>query len=107
MIKTNASAADFANGAHAPNGVRVVGRPIGTSHIVRIGAVVAFSAAVALLGLLNWPVATTARSHGGPQASAVSSNAVTMDIVPAPATDSSSGRFVGTGDGSAGSWIRP
>jgi hypothetical protein len=104
---------DFADDDRAANGVPVVGQPIRTNHIVRVGAV---SAAVALSGLLaiNWSLFTTARSSSGPRASMVSSTASTtsagpaaMDIVPTPVNDPSSGYFVGTGDGSAGSWIRP
>lgn len=112
----DAPRADFAEDDRAANGVPVVGQPIRTNHIVRVGAVLGFSAAVALSGLLaiNWPLFATARSLSSPRASMVSSSAsttsagpATMDIVPTPVIDPSSGRFVGTGDGSAGSWIRP
>ena len=47
-----------------------------------------------------------ATSAAAPQAAARSDPA-TMKIVPAPVVDPKSEIFIGTGDRSAGSWVRP
>lgn len=105
--------ADSANGDRTANGI---GRTIGTSYIVLLGALLGFSAVAVLLELstFKWPLDATARSHNDPRASIASPSVsmasarpTPMNIMPAPATDSGLGHFVGTGDGSAGSWIEP
>ncbi|MGP0094763.1 MAG: hypothetical protein ACLPKB_33140 [Xanthobacteraceae bacterium] len=76
-------------------------------------AILAATASVALLALLAATLlaSSAVRSHGtSPAMAAARMNAIvaapaTMDIVPADVMDHSAERFVGTGDGSAGSWV--
>jgi hypothetical protein len=67
-------------------------------------------------GFLNSRVfpATTARTHQSPKATAAldgpraaGAEPAMMKIVPAEVLDPSSLVFIGTGDGSNGSWVRP
>ena len=53
--------------------------------------------------------ATTAAPHAAiiPSRSTAMSQPATMAIVPAAVIDPTSEVFIGTGDGSAGSWVRP
>jgi hypothetical protein len=85
-----------------------------TSHVSPFRAILIASGSVALLGLLaaNLSSSTAVRSQEStrlPTASGRASNAVapaaTMPIVPAAVLDQGAQRFVGTGDGSAGSWV--
>jgi len=72
------------------------------------------TAGVALLGLLavnlSHSTAVQSRESTAPMASARQAEVIapiaTMAIVPAPVIDHNTQRFVGTGDGSAGSWVR-
>ena len=84
------------------------------SHISPLRAILVATASVALLGLLaaNLSTSTAVRSHESsrlPTASGRASNivasAATTPIVPAAVLDQSAQRFIGTGDGSAGSWM--
>jgi hypothetical protein len=81
-----------------------------------VGAILGFAAAVVFLGLSAFGIRpyTPAYSHGSRQLPITSSSAATvparpagMDIVPADVLDSNPVFFIGTGDGSAGSWTRP
>jgi hypothetical protein len=85
-----------------------------TSHIPPLRAILIATASVALLGLLaaNLSTSTAVRSHessrlptaNGPVSIVVEPPATTR-IVPAAVLDQSAQRFIGTGDGSAGSWM--
>ena len=84
-----------------------------TSHLPPLRALLLATASVALLGLLaaNVSTSTAVRSHESgrlPTASARASNvdasSAMTPIVPAPVLDHSA-HFIGTGDGSAGSWM--
>jgi hypothetical protein len=85
-----------------------------TSHISPLRAILVAAASVALLGLLaaNVSTSTAVRSNESsrlPTASGHASNVVappaTTPIVPAAVLDHSARHFIGTGDGSAGSWM--
>ena len=85
-----------------------------TSHIPLLRVILIATASVALLGVLaaNLSPSTAVRSHESsrlPTANGRASDVVappaTMQIVPAGVIDRSAQRFIGTGDGSAGSWM--
>ncbi|MBV8521550.1 MAG: hypothetical protein JOY71_05375 [Acetobacteraceae bacterium] len=81
-----------------------------------LGALLGVSATAAVMGYLTvyLVLATTVHSQNSPTASVLSNGAnttfergATVDIVPAPMIKPSFGHFIGTGDGSEGSWSRP
>jgi hypothetical protein len=82
-----------------------------TSHASR--AILAATAGVALLGLLAAALSTStavrSRVTSPTMATGLAGGIVappdTMEIVPAAVMDRRAERFVGTGDGSAGSWV--
>jgi hypothetical protein len=87
-----------------------------TSGVPRVWIILAAGIAAALPGLaaanLFMSTAWSLHDRGEIRAAARQSKAVTvqpalMEIVAAPVVDSNSELFIGTGDGSNGSWVRP
>jgi hypothetical protein len=84
--------------------------------IIEAGAILGFTAAVTFLGLSAFGVLpyAAAYSQESTRLPVAGSRAVTvpawpkqMDIVPVDVIDPNPVVFIGTGDGSAGSWTRP
>ncbi len=87
-----------------------------TGRIIEAGAILGLTAAVTFLGLsaagmLPYAAAHTKESAQLPaatsRAAAIPAGPAAMDVVPADVIDPSPVFFIGTGDGSAGSWTRP
>jgi hypothetical protein len=70
--------------------------------IVIVGSVVAIKSFMLATSMAATPQSATSRTR-----TVATSQPATMAIVPAPAIDPTAEVFIGTGDGSVGSWVRP
>jgi len=67
-----------------------------------VGSVVAIKPFMHATSVAAVPQAPTIRAH-----TPATSQPATMEIVPAPVIDATAEVFIGTGDGSEGSWVKP
>ena len=72
--------------------------------VLAVGTLIVIGAALAIK---SFPAALSSASSPQSSLARVDARVPTKEIVPAPAIDRNAERFIGTGDGSAGSWVRP